>query len=203
MKSSIYKKVMILATAGVLLVGCERGEPGGELSGGREAPGFTLKNYDGEQVSLSDYKGRIVVLEWLNYDCPFVKYHYEKAKTMASLADKYKGKEVVWISINSTNYANVESNKAFAKKHQLSYPILDDSGGKVGKAYDAKTTPHIFVIDEKGMIVYSGAIDDSPMGGKGEAAVNYVDKVLSELVGDKEVSISNTKPYGCSVKYAD
>ena len=203
MKVSIYKKVVILVLAGVFLIGCERGEPARELSGGKQAPGFTLNNYDGEQVSLSGYKGRIVVLEWFNYDCPFVKYHYEKAKTMTSLADKYKGEDVVWIAINSTNYAGAESNKAFAEKHQLSYAILDDSSGKVGRAYDAKTTPHIFVINKEGMIVYSGAIDDSPMGGKGEAAVNYVDKVLSELIGDKEVSISNTKPYGCSVKYAN
>lgn len=170
---------------------------------GKKAPAFTLKNYDGNTISLSDYKGKIVVLEWLNYECPFVGYHYEKAKTMTSLADKYKNKNVVWLAVNSTGHLTTDKNKAFAEKYNVSYPILDDRSGKVGHAYGAKRTPHMFIIDANGTIVYNGAIDDSPLGRKGKDAINYVDKALIELTGGKEVSIPNTEPYGCTVKYAD
>ena len=174
-----------------------------EPAAGKKAPEFTLKNYDGKAISLSDYKGKIVVLEWLNYECPFVRYHYEKAHTMTGLADKYKNKNIVWLAINSTGHLTTDKNKEFAEKHNISYPILDDRSGKVGHAYGAKTTPHMFIIDTKGMIVYNGAIDDSPMGKKEKDVINYVDKALTELTGGKEISIPNTEPYGCSVKYAD
>ncbi len=169
---------------------------------GDKAPQFTLTNFDGKVVNLSDYKGKIVVLEWFNYECPFVKYHYEKA-TMADLAAKYKDKNVVWLAINSTKHLKTEENKAWAEKYKLGYPILDDRTGTVGRAYGALTTPHMYIIDKEGKIVYSGAIDDSPMGRKKEGAVNYVDKALSELLAGKSVTTPQTEPYGCSVKYAD
>lgn len=169
---------------------------------GEKAPEFTLSNYDGKEVSLSDYKGKIVVLEWFNYECPFVRYHYEKA-TMADLAAKYKDEDVVWIAINSTKHLKPEENKAWAEKHKLEYPILDDRSGAVGRAYGARTTPHMYIIDKDGKIAYNGAIDDSPMGRKKEGAVNYVDKALSELLASKAVSTQETEPYGCSIKYAD
>jgi peroxiredoxin len=174
-----------------------------EPTAGKKAPPFILKNYDGNTISLSAYEGKIVVLEWLNYECPFVGYHYEKAKTMTGLADKYKNKNVVWLAINSTKHLTTDKNKEFAEKYNVSYPILDDRSGKVGHAYGAKTTPHMFIIDANGIIVYNGAIDDSPLGRKGKDAINYVDKALTELIGGKEISIPNTKPYGCSVKYAE
>jgi peroxiredoxin len=169
---------------------------------GDKAPQFSLTNYDGKQVNLSDYKGKIVVLEWFNYECPFVKYHYEKA-TMANLAAKYKAQDVVWLAINSTSHLKPEENNAWAEKYKLGYPILDDRPGTVGRAYGALTTPHIYIIDKEGKIVYNGAIDDSPMGRKKEDAVNYVDKALSELLAGKAVSTPQTEPYGCTVKYAD
>jgi peroxiredoxin len=121
---------------------------------------------------------------------------------MATLAKKYQSKNVVWLAVNSTNHTTPKANKAFAEKHKLPFPILDDRSGKVGRAYGARTTPHIFIINPRGRIVYNGAIDDSPMGKKKEGVVNYVDNVLAELTAGKAVSISNTKSYGCSVKYA-
>lgn len=163
---------------------------------------FELKSFDGKTISLADYKGKIVVLEWFNYECPFVKYHYEQTNTMVELANKYKDKDVVWLAVNSTSHSTVEKNIKFAQKHKLSYPILDDRSGLVGHSYKAKTTPHMFVIDVNGELVYEGAIDNSPMGKNKEGLVNYVDKALAELTAGKAVSNQKTKPYGCSVKYA-
>jgi peroxiredoxin len=196
MKNTIFTIMTMLVISNVF---------GGNVSAteskvGNKAPEFTLANYDGKTISLSDYKGKIVVLEWFNYECPFVKYHYEKAKTMVELPNKYK--DVVWLAINSTGHLTTEKNKEFAEKYKLSYPILDDRTGKVGHAYGAKTTPHMFIIDAKGNIAYNGAIDNSPMG-KEENIINYVDKALVELTTGKEVSTPTTEPYGCSVKYAD
>ncbi|MBN1805793.1 MAG: redoxin domain-containing protein [Sedimentisphaerales bacterium] len=172
------------------------------LSSSRRAPDFELSSFDGKTVKLSEQKGKIVVLEWFNMECPFSKYHYETTNTMARLAEKYKNKNVVWFAINSTNHTTAQANIEFAQKNKLSYPILDDRSGKVGRAYGAKTTPHIFAINPEGRIVYEGAIDDSPLGNKKEGVVNYVDNVLSELTAGKPVSTGSTKPYGCSVKYA-
>lgn len=167
----------------------------------RKAPEFTLKSFDGKTMTLSDYRGKIVVLEWFNFECPYVQYHYNKVPTMVKLANKYKDQDVVWLAINSTSHTTVEANKEFVRKHNLPYPILDDRSGRVGRAYGAKTTPHMFVIDRRGNIAYEGAIDNSPMGRKKEEVINYVDKALSELLSGKPVSIPETKPYGCSVKY--
>ena len=129
-------------------------------------------------------------------------YHYETKNTMVQLAEKYKNKNVVWLAINSTNHTTPQANIEFSQKNKLPFPILDDRSGKVGRAYDAKTTPNIFIINPRGRIVYDGAIDDSPLGNKKEGVVNYVDNVLAELTAGKTVSPKNTKPYGCTVKYA-
>ncbi|MBC8481280.1 MAG: thioredoxin family protein [Planctomycetes bacterium] len=166
------------------------------------APDFTLENYEGNSVSLSDYKSKIVVLEWFNYDCPFSKYHHEKEQTMTNLAEKFKDQGVVWLAINSTDYMTAEKNKEFALKNNIPYPILTDKDGTVAKLYDAKTTPHMFIINKNQEIVYNGGIDDSPMGEKGEKGVNFVDQALGELLDEKAISQPKTKPYGCSVKYA-
>lgn len=170
------------------------------------APDFTLKDINGKTVQLSKFKGNTVVLEWTNYDCPFVKAHYDtESKTMSKLAAKYADQVVVWLTINSTHYATPETTKAWADKHQLKQKVLIDGDGKVGKLYKAKTTPHIFVIDKEGKIAYQGAIDNAPLGKKpeGKELVNYVDKALTELLGGKKVEIAKTEPYGCSVKYAE
>lgn len=181
-------------------VASEMGIKGGEV--GTIAPEFMLTSYDGKSVRLSDYKDKIVVLEWFNYECPFVKHHYEQAGTMTKLAEKYKDKNVVWLAINSTAHQTTDKNREFAQKYEIGYPILDDRTGKTGHAYGAKTTPHMFIIDGEGMIVYAGAIDNSPLGKVKENVVNYVDQALNELTSGKSVTIANTKPYGCSVKYA-
>lgn len=168
------------------------------------APDFTLTSFEGKTYTLSDLRGKIVVLEWTNDECPFCRYHYDTKTTMADLANKYKDQNVVWLAINSTNHTTVKTNLDFAKSHELPFPILDDRSGKVGRLYDAKTTPHMFVIDAQGRIAYEGAIDNAPMGrvqGDGPV-VSYVDNALSELTSGKPVATVKTQPYGCSVKYA-
>jgi len=169
---------------------------------GKRAPNFELNSFDGKTVSLSDYRGKIVVLEWMNFECPFSLYHYETKNTMVELANKYKGKNVVWLAVNSTSHTTPEPNKTFAERHKLPYLILDDRLGKVGRAYGAETTPHMYIINPRGRIVYEGAIDDSPLGRKKEGVINYVDNALAELTARKAVSTPKTKPYGCTVKYA-
>ena len=167
----------------------------------KKAPALRLTSFCGKTVNLSDYRGKIVVLEWLNFECPFVMYHYRQPNTMVKLANKYKDENVVWLAVNSTSHTTPEANNDFAKKHKLRYLILDDRSGKVGRAYGAKTTPHMYVINTRGNVVYAGAIDNSPMGKKKEGVINYVDQALAELTAGKPVSTRESKPYGCSVKY--
>jgi len=197
--SVVLAVVVLLALVG----GCknETSEQATETEAARKAPEFTLTSFDGKEVSLSDYKGKIVVLEWLNTGCPFVVDHYESAKTMVNLAAKYK--DVVWLAINSTNSTDVKTNLDFASRHKITYPILDDRDGKVGRAYAAKTTPHMFVIDAEGNIVYDGAIDNAPMGSAKGEKINYVDEALAAISSGKVVNIESSKPYGCNVKYAN
>jgi len=178
----------------------------GEKADHHKAPDFTLENYDGMEMSLSDFNDTVVVLEWFNYDCPFVKYHYEGRSTMVDLAKKYEDKGVTWMAVNTTHYAGHQDNKDFAEQHSVPYPILNDSGGKTGHAYKATRTPEIFIVNTDGKIVYHGAIDNAPLGKLNpgeEEKVNYVDKALSELLEEKEITIAKTKPYGCTVKYKD
>jgi peroxiredoxin len=168
---------------------------------GDPAPGFTLSDHAGNEVSLSDFEGKIVVLEWLNPDCPFVVRHYKEG-TMKGLEAAYDDKGVVWLTVNSTNYMDAEANAVFAKKEGMDWKILVDQDGTVGHAYGAQTTPHMYIIDAKGRIVYAGAIDDDPRGDKAASErTNYVAKALDEVLAGTAVSTPETKPYGCSVKY--
>ncbi len=167
---------------------------------GDDAPAFTLADTAGNEVSLSDFEGKIVVLEWLNPDCPFVQRHY-KAGTMKDLAAKYEGEGVVWLTINSTNYMDAAANAKFKADNGLPYTILVDQSGDVGHLYDAVTTPHMYIIDGNGTLVYIGAIDDDPRGNTEEPAVNYVALALDEVLAGQAVTTAETKPYGCSVKY--
>lgn len=162
---------------------------------------FTLEDQNGNKISLSDYGDKIVVLEWINPDCPFVKRHYNE-KTMVDLANKYSDKEVVWLAVNSTHYMENEDNKNWVDKYGVSYPILNDNTGKVGKNFGAKTTPHMYIIDKSNGIVYEGGIDDDKSGSKSpENRKNYVDLALTNLSTGDTIEISKSKPYGCSVKY--
>ena len=168
----------------------------------KKAPDFTLSTFDGKPAKLSDYRGKTVVLEWMNFECPFSVYHYATKQTMVELAKKYKDQNVVWLTINSTSHTTPQANLDFAKQYKIQSPILDDRSGKVGHAYGAATTPHIYIVNARGNIVYEGAIDNAPVGKvEGGEYVNYVDKALSEITGGKAVSTSKTKPYGCTVKY--
>ena len=169
---------------------------------GEAAPDFSLQDQDGKAVNLADLKGKIVVLEWFNEECPYVVRHHEKDKTMSTLSDKYASKDVVWLAVNSTNGKTNEDNKSIHGKWNIKYSILNDSEGKTGKAYGAKSTPHMFIIDKEGKLAYAGGIDNDPKGEKtGADKVNYVDKALTEIIEGKAVSEPKTKQYGCSVKY--
>jgi peroxiredoxin len=164
---------------------------------GDPAPDFTLTDTAGKQVSLSDFKGKIVVLEWLNPDCPFVQRHY-KAGTMKKLAAEHA--DVVWLTINSTHYMDAAANAKFKADEKLPYTILVDQSGEVGHLYGAQTTPHMYIIDTDGTLAYMGAIDDDPRGSS-DSPKNYVAAALDELEAGKAVTTAETKPYGCSVKY--
>ena len=196
---------MALVLAGVVLALPAFAAP---AAVGKPAPDFTLKSLDGKQVKLSSFKGKVVVLEWFNPGCPYVK----KSHTVGSLIDTAKkhGKNgVVWLAVNSgapgKQGADPKDNASAAKTWKMEHPILLDPTGATGKAYGATNTPHMFVIDAKGTLVYAGAIDNSrdgegksPEGGK---LVNYVDAALDDVAAKRAVKTATTKAYGCSVKY--
>jgi peroxiredoxin len=172
---------------------------------GHAAPAFTLTSADGKTVNLSDFKGKIVVLEWFNPECPVVVGHY-KAGTFKTLTDKYaSNKDVVFLGINSGGKGQQgygkDLNAKMAKEWNITHPILLDEDGKVGKAYGAKTTPHMFVINKDGNLAYMGAIDDGKPGAPGKT--NYVAAALDSLIKGETVATPETKSYGCSVKYAN
>lgn len=167
---------------------------------GEAAPDFKLKDLDGKEISLAQFHGKTVVLEWNNPNCPFSRRHSEE-KTVANLAAAHP--DVVFLAINSTNashrdFLQPEAYKKFNAEHGIAYPALYDPTGATGQAYGAKTTPHMFVIDKDGKLVYAGAIDSAQSGG---AKVNYVEQALAALAAGKPVDPASTKPYGCSVKY--
>ena len=163
------------------------------------APDFELTDQNGNVHKLSNYHGKVVVLEWTNPTCPFVVRHY-KADTMTDLAAKY-GEDVVWLAIDSSNFVTAESASKWAEAEGISYPILLDASGEVGQMYEAKTTPHMFVIGTEGEVLYDGAIDDDAAG-KSESPTNYVEAALTSALAGQPVETAQTKPYGCSVKYA-
>ena len=176
---------------------------------GEAAPDFTLTGLDGKSYTLADYtkKDKIVVLEWWNPGCPFVVKHHKTMTTMADLAKKYKGKDVVWMAINSTNpnHRDYGMDRDAVKDWKVKYPVLLDSDGVVGSQYGARTTPHMYIIDADGVLRYQGAIDSHSGRGKPsdpDDVVNYVDQALQEILRGETVSMPETRPYGCSVKYA-
>jgi peroxiredoxin len=175
---------------------------------GQPAPGFTLSDAKGARHTLSSYKGKLVVLEWVNYDCPFVKKHYDSGN-MQKLQQAYAAKGVVWFSINSSapgkqgNFAPDVIQSMLAERKAASTAYLIDADGTVGRAYGAKTTPHMFVIAASGTLVYAGGIDDRPSTDQADiaGAKNYVQAALDEALAGKAVSVPTSTPYGCSVKY--
>jgi len=167
---------------------------------GKPAPDFELKDEAGKSHKLSDYKGKIVVLEWTNPDCPYVVRHYE-AKTMSKTWEKLGEDKIVWLAVDSSNFVKPEASSEWKSKDGFKHPVLQDPSGTVGKLYEAKTTPHMYIVDTEGVLRYNGAIDNDPRG-KEEKVTNYVDEAVSALLEGKDVPNSSTKPYGCSVKYS-
>ncbi len=177
------------------------------LASGDVAPDFTLTDINGASHKLSDFRGKTVVLEWINPGCPFVVGHYANGN-MPKLQNKYTGEGVVWLTINSTRPDHPEAKTAAECKTILgdwkssATANLMDGDRTVGKLYGAKTTPHMYIVTGDGKIAYNGAIDDdrSTDGGV-NAKINYIAQALDELKAGKAVSTSTTKAYGCSVKY--
>lgn len=179
-----------------------------EVTTGTAAPDFTLLDSNGATNKLSDFKGKVVVLEWINHGCPFVVKHYAKGN-MQGLQTDYTGKGVVWLSICSSAegkqgyYAASDWKKLNAEKGGKATAILLDPEGTVGNLYGAKTTPHMYVINAAGTLVYQGAIDEKPSTEPDDipGAKNFVASALDEVLAGKPVTTGQTKPYGCSVKY--
>ena len=194
-----HSSLRLALAVAVPLVACGPGLA--DLAVGDPAPGFQLQDLDGKQVSLADFRGKTVVLEWMNPNCPFSRRHSDK-KTMQSTATKHA--DAVWLAINSTNPSHADhldtaAYKKFLTDEGISYSVLLDPTGQTGKAYGALTTPHMFVIDGQGKVAYAGAIDDDPRGSG--AKVNHVDAALTALEAGKAPDPASTRPYGCSVKY--
>lgn len=179
-----------------------------ELRPGQAAPDFQLRAEDGKTYKLSQYKGKIVVLEWLNHGCPFVRKHYDSGN-MTSLQEKYVSQDVVWLSIISSaegKQGYVDMSGAFNDKQKYKSKathILLDPTGDTGRAYGAKTTPHMYVIDQEGTLRYAGAIDSIPSADVDDIAkaTNYVSAALDQVMKGEKVKIATSTAYGCNVKY--
>lgn len=176
---------------------------------GEPAPAFSVKDAKGKVHTLTDYKGQWLVLEWFNKDCPYVKKHYG-SNNMQSLQETYTAKDVKWLTVISSaegkqGYETPESAKKVAESHNLaaSAPFLLDVSGELGRAYDAKTTPHIFIINPQGTVVYAGAIDDNSSANPAVIpdSHNYVAAALDQALAGEPIAVAATRPYGCSVKY--
>lgn len=177
---------------------------------GQAAPSFSATDAGGKTVSLADLKGKTVVLEWVNPECPYVRKHYDSANMQAT-QKAATGKGVVWLSVNSTHPSHDDHKKpaemlAWAQRQgAVPSATLMDSEGKIGRAYGARTTPHLYVIDAKGTLVYAGGIDDKASANPADVktAKNYVNAALADVLAGKPVAQAATRAYGCSVKYAD
>jgi peroxiredoxin len=176
---------------------------------GQAAPDFTLTDAGGKPVKLSDFRGRHVVLEWTNPGCPYVRKHYDSGNMPATQKEALDG-GVVWLAINSTARSSseyLEPARVVAwQNERKSRPtaVLADEDGRVGRAYGARTTPHMYIVDPQGRLIYAGGIDSIPSSDPADVkrAVNYVRQGLSEALAGKPLSAPVTRPYGCSVKYA-
>lgn len=199
MKSAFVATTLALAAAGAIAA----------ATVGQPAPAFTAVDTAGKAVSLADFKGKHVVLEWVNPGCPFVVKHYNSAN-MQGTQKEAAAKGVVWLAINSTapDATDFKAPAAMAQWMQghkaAATATLMDADGKVGKAYGARTTPHMYIINPAGTLVYAGAIDSKPSSNPADipSATNHVNAALAETLAGKPVTMASTKPYGCSVKYS-
>jgi len=177
---------------------------------GQPAPPFSASDTSGKAVSLADFKGRTVVLEWVNPECPYVRKHYDSANMQATQKTA-TALGVVWLSVNSTHASHVDFKRpaemaAWTKSQgAAATATLMDGDGKIGRAYGARTTPHLYVIDAKGTLVYAGGIDDKASANPADvkSAKNHVNAALADVLAGRAVAQPVTRAYGCSVKYAD
>ncbi|MES2960063.1 MAG: thioredoxin family protein [Pseudomonadota bacterium] len=177
---------------------------------GQAAPAFSAVDASGKTVSLADFKGKTVVLEWVNPQCPYVRKHYDSAN-MQGTQKSASAQGVVWLSVNSTHPSHYDYKPAAEmaawtqKQGAAPSATLMDSEGRIGRAYGARTTPHMYVVDAKGTLVYAGGIDDKPSANPADVktAKNLVNAALADVLAGRAVAQAVTRPYGCSVKYAD
>lgn len=176
---------------------------------GNGAPAFSLTDSNGRAVSLADFKGKTVVLEWTNHECPYVRKHYG-GNNMQALQKKWTAQGVVWLSVISSgpgqdgHVSAAQANKLTTDRGAAPSAVLFDTAGTVGRAYGARTTPHMYVIGKDGTLTYIGGIDDTPTARLEDlkTAKNFVDQALSEMAQGKPVSVTTSRAYGCSVKYS-
>ena|ERR1700761_821983 len=201
-RAAVYIAIAVVALAWVLVA---RG-----ATVGQQAPAFTAKDSQGKTVSLSEYRGKYVVLEWTNRECPFTKKQYDSGN-MQALQQEWTGKGVVWLTVLSSapggqGYLDAAGENAqLARVHAHPTAAILDPGGEIGKLYSAKTTPHMFIIDPEGKLIYAGAIDDKATTDTADVKIakNYVSAALTEAMAGQPVQVASTRPYGCSVKYAE
>ena len=202
---TIYKLMLVLFLAIAVSVNYGYAQ---KASLDQQVPDFSLKDAHGKMHKLSDYKGKYVVLEWVNFGCPFVRKHYDSGN-MQALQKKYTDKGVVWFSICSSapgkqgNFSGDELLNRIKNEKMNSTAYLVDEDGTVGKMFGAKSTPHMFIIDPKGNLIYAGGIDDKPSTNKADidGAYNYVAKALDASMNGKMIEKKTAPNYGCSVKY--
>jgi peroxiredoxin len=199
-KASLLFVMAAVALAATLHSWADQSDQGVAI--GAKAPNFTLQDQNGKAVSLGDFAGKIVVLEWTNPNCPFVQRHYH-LKTMQTLASDYQSQNVVWLAINSTKDTTNDSDKQWAVEQNIAYPVLNDVDTAAGKEYHATNTPEMFIVGTDGALLYKGAIDNDPDGDLTTGKVNYVQTALDEILAGKPVATPETRPYGCGVHYRD
>ena len=176
---------------------------------GAPAPAFTMPDSNGRPVSLGEFKGKTVVLEWTNHGCPYVGKHY-RSNNMQSLQKKWTADGIIWLSVISSapgtqgHVTPAQANKLTADRNAAPTAVLLDPDGIAGRAYDARVTPHMYIVAGDGTLVYMGGIDDKPSARVSDidGATNYVDQALTEMAQGKPVSVTSSRPYGCTVKYA-
>jgi hypothetical protein len=201
-RAFVYIAIAVAALAWVLVARA--------ASVGQQAPTFSGKDSQGKTVSLAQYRGKYVVLEWTNRDCPYTKKQYDSGN-MQALQQEWTGKGVVWLTVLSSapggqGYLDAAGENAqLARVHAHPTAAILDPGGEIGKLYSAKTTPHMFIIDPEGKLIYAGAIDDKATTDTADVktAKNYVSAALTEAMAGQPVEVASTRPYGCSVKYGN
>ena len=208
MKKILIPIAVVAVAAAFVLGNFSTPMAGGDAQVGNPAPDFTLTDTNGNSVTLSDYQGKYVVLEWINYDCPFVVKHYQ-SKNMQGLQDKYREQGVVWLAVNSSaegkqgQFSNDEIHKRLKNHASTVDAYLLDGSGDVGRTYGATHTPHMYIINPEGTLIYMGAIDsiNSARIADIPKADNYVVMALDAAFAGNEVPVGMTRAYGCTVKY--